>query len=97
MVVGICQLTLFIPDVFSLKEKRAVVKRITGKVRSKFQISIAEVGANDVRQSTRIGFCLIGNDRPFVNSVVDKIIDFVDDLYIAEIVDQNIEIINLNL
>lgn len=97
MVVGVCQLRLVFHDVFSLKEKRAVLKRITARVRNKFQVSIAEVGENDLWQNSSIGFCMIGNDRAFVNSVLDKVIDFIENLYLAEIVDQNIEIMNLNL
>lgn len=96
MVVGVCQLRLMIPNVFSLKEKRGVVKRITGRVRSRFPVSIAEVGQNDLLQSADVGFCMAGNDRAFVNSVLDKVTDFIESLYLAEVVDQNIEIMNLN-
>lgn len=97
MVVGICQLKLILHEVFSLKEKRSILKRITGRVREKFPISIAEVGDNDVWQSSLIGFCMIGNDRAFINSCLDKVIDYIESLYLAEIVDQHIEIINLNI
>ena len=96
MVVGVCQLRLVLHDVFSLKEKRGVLKRITGRVKNKFPVSIAEVADNDVLQSAVIGFCMVGNDRAFVNSVLDKVIDFIENLYLAEVVDQDIELINLN-
>ena len=97
MVVGVCQLRLVFHNVFSLKEKRVVLKRITGRVRNKFPVSIAEVGENDLWQNSVIGFCIVGNDRAFVNSVLDKVVDFIENLYLAEVVDQNIEIMNLNL
>ena len=97
MVVGVCQLRLILHDVFSLKEKRSVLKRITGRGKNKFPVSIAEVAENDLRQSAVIGFCMVGNDRAFVNSVLDKVVDFIENLYLAEVVDQNIEIMNLNL
>ena len=95
MVVGVCQLKLMLHNVFSLKEKRSIVKRITGRVKSKFEVSIAEVGENDILRTSAIGFCMVGNDRAFINSCLDKIIDFIEDLYLAEIVDQHIEIMNL--
>jgi len=97
MVVGVCQLRLLLHDVFSLKEKRSIIKRITGRVRSTFDVSIAEVDDNDVHQRAVLGFCMVGNDRAFINSCLDKVIDFVEALYLAEIVDEQIEIINLNL
>lgn len=97
MVVGVCQLRLLLHEVFSLKEKRSIVKRITERVRNKFAVSIAEVDANDMHQSAVLGICMVGNDRAFVNSCLDKVIDFIENLYLAEIVDEKIEIINLNL
>lgn len=96
MVVGVCRLRLILHGVFSLKEKRSIIKRIIGRVASKFSVSIAEVGENDFLQSSQIGFCMVGNNRAFINSCLDKVIDFIEDLYLAEIVDQYIEILNLN-
>jgi uncharacterized protein len=97
MVIGICQLRLILHDVFSLKEKRSILKRIMGRVRDTFPVSIAEVGDNDIWQSAQIGFCLVSNDRAFVNSSLDKVIDFIENLYLAEIADQHIEIMNFNV
>ena len=96
MVVGVCQLQLMLQDVFSLNQKRSIVKRLTGRVREKFPVSIAEVGDNDVWQRSRIGFAVVGNDRAFVNEAIDKIIDAIECMYLADIVDQQIEIISFN-
>jgi len=97
MVVGVCQLRLVLHDVFSLKEKRSIIKRLTGRVREKFPIAIAEVGDLDVWQRSRIGFAVVGNDRAFVNEALDKIIDYIERLYLADVADQQIEIISFNL
>lgn len=95
MVVGVVQLRFALHDVFSLKEKRSIVKRIVNRVRNKFSVAVAEVDDNDVLQSAVVGICAVGNERAFINSVLSKVIDFVDGLCLAEIVDQNIEILNL--
>lgn len=95
MVVGICQLSLVIHETFSLKEKRRVLRKILDRVRNKFPVSIAEVADHDLWQAARIGFCLVGNERGFVNSSVDKVINFIESLYLAEVIDTQIEIINL--
>lgn len=97
MVVGVCELQLLLHEVFSLKEKRSIIKRLTGRVREKFPVSIAEVGDNDIWQRSRIGFAVVGNDRAFVNGYMDTVIDFIETLYLAEIVDQHIEIISFNV
>jgi len=97
MVVGVCELQLLLHEVFSLKEKRSIIKRLTGRVREKFPVSIAEVGDNDIWQRSRIGFAVVGNDRAFVNGYIDTVIDFIETLYLAEIIDQHIEIISFNV
>ena len=43
-------------------------------------MSVAEVGDNEVWQSSVIGIAVVGNARGFVNSVLDKIIDFIEGL-----------------
>ncbi len=96
MVVGVCQLRMIINGVSSLKEKRGVAKKIISRVKNKFSVSIAEVEDNDLWQSLVIGFCMVGNDRRYINSCLDKILDFIENLYLAEIVDHRIEIININ-
>jgi len=96
MVVGVCQLRMIIHGVTSLKEKRGVAKKIISRVKNKFSVSIAEVEDNDLWQSLVIGFCMVGNDRRYINSCLDKILDFIENLYMAAIVDHRIVIININ-
>jgi len=95
MVVGVCRLRLALHGVFSLKEKRGIIKRITARVRNSFPVSIAEIAENDQLRSAAIGFSVVGNDGAYVNSVVDKVLDYIEDLYLAEIIDQHIELISL--
>ena len=93
MVIGICHLDLVLRDNHSLKEKRRVVKSIIGRVKSKFNVSIAEVGNQDLWQSAQIGFCIAGNERRFINSSLDKVIHFIEETNSAEIKDVEMEII----
>ena len=95
MVVGICRLDLRISENNSLKGKRRILKRIIERVKNKFNVSIAEVGNNDLWQSSQIGFCVVGNDKRFINSALDKIIYFIEEINAAEITKSDIEIINL--
>ncbi len=95
MVVGICRLDLLIIENNSLKGKRRILKRIIERVKNKFNVSIAEVGNHDLWQSSQIGFCMVGNDKRFINSALDKIIYFIEEINIAEITKSDFEIINL--
>ena len=84
---------LILRDNHSLKEKRRVVKSIIGRVKSKFNVSIAEVGNQDLWQSAQIGFCIAGNEKRFVNSSLDKVIYFIEESGNAEIKHAEMEII----
>ena len=79
----------------SLKGKRKVVRSIVDKVKHKFNVSIAEVGSNDKWQRIELGVSAVGNDRRHIDSSLNNILDFVDTLYLAEIVDSSVEIINV--
>ena len=94
MVIGICQLDLLIRETHSLKGKRRIVKQIIGRVKNKFNVSIAEVGDQDLWQRSQIGFCLAGNDKRFINSALDKIVDFIETINSAEITNADIEILS---
>jgi len=95
MVIGICQLKLIIHDTFSLKEKRRILKSILEKVRNRFPVSIAEVGDHDLWQSSLIGFCLVSNDKGVISAIIDKVVNFIENLCLAEVMVSHIEIINL--
>lgn len=95
MVVAVCRMRLLLHGVFSLKQKRGIVRRIIGRTRSRHPISIAEVAQNDLLHSAVIGFCIVGNDRAFVNSSADTVCTFIDNLHLAEVVDQEIELITI--
>ena len=77
MVVGVCRVTLMVPESHSLKEKRMVLRRVKDLVRQKFNVSIAEVGENDVWQRAVLGLSLVGNERRFVESQLDEVLAFI--------------------
>ena len=95
MVIGAMTIELFIHDNQSLKGKRKIVKSMIGKVKSRFNVSIAEVGFNDKWQRIELGVSTVGNDRRFVDSSLANVLSFIESLYLAEIIDSKIEIINL--
>ena len=94
-MVGTLKLSLYIRNNQSLKEKRKVVKSIVAKVHKKFNVSIAEIGSNDKWQMVELGISAVGNDRRFVNSALDNILSFLDSLYLGEIIDSTMEIVNV--
>lgn len=95
MVVGIGVLTFRLHECRSLKTKRGIVKKIIKQIRNQFNVSAAEVGANDIHQRAQIGFAMAGADHNVINGKIDKLINFVDDLGLAEMIETEMEIIHL--
>ena len=93
MVIVICHLDLLIRETHSLKGKRRIVKQIIGRVKNKFNVSIAEVGDQELWQRSQIGFCLVGNEKRFINGSLDKVIDFIETINSAEITNADMEIL----
>jgi uncharacterized protein len=93
MFVGIAKLTLSIPASGSLKDKRQVIRKVIDRTRAKFNVSAAEVEANDLWQKAVLGFSVIGNDRRFVGECLDTILHFVEEMYVAPVIDRQVEIL----
>lgn len=94
MVVGVCRIRLAIPENASLKGKRKVVKRIISRVRSTFNAAMAEVEDNDFHNTAVLGLVVVGNDHRFINSTLDKVLHFIEELYLADVEEQTYEIIH---
>lgn len=95
MVVGTLKIGFRLHDNRSLKGKRKVVKSIVDKVKSRFNVSIAEIGSNDIWQKIELGISAVGNDRRHIDSSLNRVLSYIDSLYLAEIVDTQMEIFNV--
>ena len=75
-----------------MKGKRRVVKSLIERVRHKFEAAVAEVGDNDLWQKARIGVALVGNDSQLLNTRLQQIMTFIENQYLAEIIDSQVEL-----
>ena len=96
MVVGVCRLSLYFPECGSLKEKRHGLKKIIDRLRSRFNAAVAEVDGQDSWQRSGIGICVVGNEGPHVQSMVDTICGAVEQLYVAQVLDRQVELVHYN-
>ncbi len=94
MNVGVCRISLRLPENLSLKGKRRVLKSIITRVRSKFNVSMAEVDDHELWQLATLGICCVSNDGRYTNEVLSKVVDFiVNGRFDVEILDDEIEIL----
>jgi uncharacterized protein YlxP (DUF503 family) len=79
MNVGVCRMTLQLPENQSLKGKRRVIGSLCSRVHRKFNVSIAEVGDNDSWQTATLGVALAANDGRHAGEMLSKVVSFVED------------------
>jgi uncharacterized protein YlxP (DUF503 family) len=94
MNVGVCRVSLRLPENLSLKGKRRVLKSIITRVRSKFNVSVAEVDDHELWQLATLGICCVSNEGRYTNEVLSKVVDsIVNGRFDVEILDYEIEIL----
>lgn len=87
MTVGVLAWELEIVAARSLKQKRAVVRSVTDRLRSRFNLSVAETGHQDTWQRAEIAVCGVSNDRRHLESLLDKADQLVDTAAGARVID----------
>lgn len=87
-------MVLGINGAFSLKEKRSVIKSIIGRLKSRYNVSVAEVGLNDKWKNAVIGVACVSNEAAHANSMLASIVNFVENDGRAVLVDYVTETIH---
>jgi hypothetical protein len=91
MIIYSCHLTLLIFDSYSLKDKRSVLKSIINKGRQKFNISLAEIGSNEIHNKAELGLSCVANTKLICEQTLQSFIHFVEGNYSVEILNYEIE------
>ncbi len=73
------QILFEIPDVMSIKEKRRIILSLKDKIRRRFQLNVAEVDLQNSLSFAQIGGALVSNSKVHGESVMNKVLLFVED------------------
>lgn len=92
MFVGTCEVTFRADWVSSLKEKRMVVKSLVEKTRHKFNASVAETDQQDAHKIIVIGFACVSNEKRHLESMMQRILDFMEENTEAELLSAEYEV-----
>jgi uncharacterized protein YlxP (DUF503 family) len=77
MIVGVMKTQLHLQAIRSLKGKRSIVKSLIGRLKSRFNISIAEVDHQDSKNSAVIAMTIVSNETGLIDQQFDAIISFM--------------------
>lgn len=95
MVIGVATIELRIPMNDSLKGKRSVIKPIIARLRSEYNVSVAEVDDQDSWRNAVIGVACISSDKAYAHGLLMKVVESVERWRLdAELVDYEIELIS---
>jgi uncharacterized protein len=93
-MIGILKLNIRFPGCKSLKEKRSLLKPLMTRIHREFNVSVAEMGFQDMRSETMIACGLVGNDGSHLQRSLEVILKWIENRYPAgQVYDNKIEII----
>lgn len=95
MFVGVLRLTFHIPHARSLKDKRRVVLSFRDRIRSRFDVSIAEVGGQDLHQRAVFGVSVVSGDAAVCDSVLEQVAQVAEQVTDAVLTDRETELVTI--
>jgi uncharacterized protein YlxP (DUF503 family) len=74
MPVGVLTLEIQLPYAHSLKEKRAVLRKMRDRFRARFNVAVAELDHQDVWQRASLGVVSISDSQTLLESVFRQVL-----------------------
>ena len=78
MIVGVCKITLRLPENQSLKGKRRIVSSLCSRIRNKFNVAVAEVNDNDAWQIATVGITCVSNSGQHAEQTLDAVVAYIE-------------------
>lgn len=92
--IAYCELQFYLLGVVSLKQKRGIIKSMLKRMHNKFNVSNAEVGANDSHQTAIVGITTVSNSTKHLHQTIQTVTKWIESNYPdALITDQSTEIL----
>jgi uncharacterized protein YlxP (DUF503 family) len=78
MLVATCTIKLRLEGVYSLKEKRRILKSVLARLPHHFNLAVAEVDCQDVWQTAVIALVTVGNDDGYLHGLLEKAVTWIE-------------------
>ena len=78
MYVATCRITLHLPGNHSLKGKRGVLRSLTGRIRKRFNVSVAEVGDTEKWQAAELGLSCVSSSSRYAGELLAEAVRFIE-------------------
>ncbi|MCS7307754.1 MAG: DUF503 domain-containing protein [Aquificaceae bacterium] len=91
MVLGLLRVELFLPENGSLKEKRYYLRSIKDRVRSYYNVSVAEIDHHELWQRSSLAFVCVAGDRSIAENTINGVKKFLEKHYPELILDLKVD------
>ncbi len=78
MHIGLCTIELRLPGNGSLKGKRSILKSITTRVSRTYNVSIAEVEAQDLWQRAVLGVACVSPSASYAHGQLERVVQWIE-------------------
>ena len=92
MIVGACELEIYIPGCASLKEKRFVLRSLKDRLRQRLNVAVSEAGYHDKWQRSTLCVVTVSNDSKVVHSVLSSAQKLLEAERRLELLDVRVEL-----
>jgi uncharacterized protein len=79
MVIGVCEITMHLPESHSLKDKRQIIKSVMARVRHQFEVAIAEVEEQDRWQIAKIGVSCVSHSSQHADAILGHVCRYIEE------------------
>ena len=76
--VGVLRLVLVVPGSRSLKDKRRAIHQVRDRVRSRYELSVAEVGYLENHMRSVMAIAMVSSDQRLVQSTLDSLVHEIE-------------------
>ena len=84
-------MALYLPESRSLKNKRQVINSLKERLHNRFNLSVAEVGDNELWQRCQLAMAIVANAHAHADSVLSKAVNFIEGDMRVQILDYGLE------
>jgi len=93
MPVGLLTLEIHIPDAHSLKDKRQVLRSWKDRLRSHFNVAVAELEYQDTWQRAQVGVVSLSNDSTHLEQSLREVLDESERILGRDLVSHDLELL----
>jgi len=79
-MVGVKRITFLMPENMSLKETRQIIRNLNDTIRSRFNVSFAEVEQNDKQQKSTVAITMVASDHEIIKTAFTQISNLIESL-----------------